>query len=99
MQPTFEGVSWRALHAAATHCEVVLFTIISGEYDDLSKFVASQRRAHDERDARGRAAHGAWRTRWPMAHDGPWHTRCWPMAHDASVSAAVSLNAHAAYTP
>ena len=72
MQPTFEGVPWRALQAAATHCEVVLFTIISGEYDDLSKFVASQRRAHDERDARGRAAHVA-----HGALGGPWHT----MAH------------------
>ena len=48
MQPAFEGVPWRALHAAATHCEVVLFTVIFGEYDDLGKFVASQRRAHDE---------------------------------------------------
>jgi len=48
LQPTFDGVPWHALHAAASGCAVVLFTVVFGGYDDLGSFIATQPRAVDE---------------------------------------------------
>tara|TARA_B110001452_G_scaffold105858_1_gene87710 strand:- start:20 stop:1192 length:1173 start_codon:yes stop_codon:yes gene_type:complete len=48
LQPTFDGVPWHALHAAAAGCAVVLFTVVFGGYDDLASFFATHPSAVDE---------------------------------------------------
>jgi hypothetical protein len=48
VRPAFNGVPLRALHSTAADCAIVMFTVIFGKYDDVSRFAASQRVAHDE---------------------------------------------------
>ena len=73
LQPTFDGVPWLTLHAEASGCAVVLYTIVFGGYDDSRSFVMSQPLAADETSRAAQVCRFIF-SDIPRPSVGPWRT-------------------------